>query len=447
MDSSNINQLSVAILLLIGVTISAIVFQKKQITVLILLTIPFQLVENKYGTSGVAIAYLGMLAVWLKGWRYVPYPFAITGLGTAFILSLIFAHNGIAFLNIIYTINFWSAIAIFYIFYNYARAFGSKDIEPYLLAVNVMVLAYCVGQIIAGPGEAFSPFGLDALEFHTNRGREDPRLVGPFSAPGATATYFVVMIMVCLKVLHRKQQGLIILPFSLLIMNYAGIALTGNRGGLISAVLGSLIYIAVVAKDFRVSTRIGSAMGIFLIICAAVFATSSTNFDTIVNRLGDITESRDGLPETRARTWAESVEKIKQTPWTGDGPYLLYQERAEQLGMLRTNYDKFPHSLYLYILRTLGVIGLAAFLLLFLLMVDPFKRNISEKVNLNQQFDKGFLRLLIAVFLINQITLEFIRISYMDLAQFVFAVFGNYAGARSIQRPSIDLSSGRIETR
>lgn len=447
MDSTNINQLSVALLILTCVAVSSIILQKKQITVLILLTIPFQLVENKYGTSGVAIAYLGMLVLWLKGWRRVPFPFAIAALATAFSLSLIFAINGIAFLNIIYTINFWSAIAVFYILYNHARAFGSNQVEQVLLTVNIFVLAYCIGQVIAGPGESFRPFGIEALEFHTNRGIGDPRLVGPFSAPGATATYFVVMIMICLKVINSSQKGLFILAVSLLVLNFVGISLTGNRGGLISAVLGSLGFVVFVAKENRIGTRIFAATCILLVISVAVFATLSTGFDTMVNRLGDIAESSDGLPETRSRTWSESIERIKRSPWTGDGPYLLYQERAEQLGLLRSNYDKYPHSLYLFILRTLGVIGLASFVLLFMAITYTFSRNNIGPGNNNQTFDLRFLRLLIAVFLVNQVTLEFIRISYIDLAQFVFAVLGTYAGAYSVQVEAISISSGRIERR
>ena len=67
-----------------------------------------------------------------------------------------------------------------------------------------------------------------------------------------------------------------------------------------------------------------------------------------------------------------AFEKIKLYPWFGEGPHYMSPEDAEMMGISRAQYeslsevqtafDPYPHSLYLYLLRTVGVVGLAAML-------------------------------------------------------------------------------------
>lgn len=431
MQSSDIWQLTLGLMIVITALGSAVALENKTIAKIMLLLIPFQLIENKYGTSSIAAAYFIAVALYIKGWRLIPYPILTLGLLFAFVISFVFAKNNIAFYNAIYIVNFFASLTVFFIFFNYSHIFGEEASERLLFGLNILVIAYCTLQLFAGPGNAFRPFGMEAFEFHMNRGGGDPRLVGPFGAPGATATYLLLMTIVCVRAAHLNRTVSIIIPSTLFFLNLIAIALTGNRTAMLLAVAGSLAYIIVIATDLSLRVRLATAIGSLASVVLAVgVASYTTQFDVILDRLDDVAETRDGLPETRARVWAESLEKIIESPWTGDGPYLLYQERAEQLGLLRSNYDKFPHSLYLYLLRTVGVIGLLAFIVFFMgvarLIASDNRTLLSYRDNARRL---RFLQFIVIVFLLNQITLEFMRIGYMDLSQFVFAILGIYSGA------------------
>src|SRR5690606_38221314 len=67
-----------------------------------------------------------------------------------------------------------------------------------LLALNVLVVAYCAIQMVLGPGVTFRVFGLDEMAMIP--ARDDNRLTGPFRAVGVTAELFVIMIFL---ILHR----------------------------------------------------------------------------------------------------------------------------------------------------------------------------------------------------------------------------------------------------
>jgi O-antigen ligase len=101
----------------------------------------------------------------------------------------------------------------------------------------------------------------------------------------------------------------------------------------------------------------------------------------------------------------------------------------EDLGTIVTAYDPYPHSLYLYLLRTVGIVGLIPVVGFFLwtwrsIYVLSRDRELDE-------YSSALLRvgfLLIPAFLIAQITLEFNRDDTMDYAQFIFALMGLVVG-------------------
>lgn len=428
LQSNDIWQLSVLLFALIVTFFSIVILEKRTVATVILLLIPFQLVENRFGTSSIALAYFAAAALYIRGWKIIPFPLPILSVICAFVISFIFSVNKIDMLNLFYIINFFSGFAILYIFYNLASIYGEDKIEKQLIVLNALVLVYCALQMLAGPGNSYKPFGLEFFEFHTSRGGNDPRLVGPFGSPGATATFLLLMSLICLRALHRNPQVSSGLAIIVLALNLATLSLTGNRSGLILAVFGALCYFGLVARDLLPQIRIAGVAAILVMASGLVsFISVSSSFNTIADRMEKLTETSDGLPETRARVWTEAWEKIKNRPWTGDGPYLLYQEQAEQLGLLRTRYDNFPHSLYLYLLRTVGVIGLIAFIYFFA-SIFLVKAKSLDSLGPCEFSRSRFLKLLTVVFLINQVFLEFMRISFMDLVQFVFLIFGIYTG-------------------
>lgn len=176
-----------------------------------------------------------------------------------------------------------------------------------------------------------------------------------------------------------------------------------------------------------------------MLAVASAVVVAHTGFGTMFNRLSNVTETREGLPATRAGTWAVAIDKIKKDPWFGEGPFFLSSAMAEDLGKIRaefkdlgevrTAYDPYPHSLYLYLLRTVGIVGLMAFLWFFwrtwYTLYGALQRGrLSE-------YSSAIVRLglvLIPTFLAAQITLEFNRPGTMDYAQFIFALLGLLVG-------------------
>ncbi|MBK6350401.1 MAG: O-antigen ligase family protein, partial [Proteobacteria bacterium] len=169
--------------------------------------------------------------------------------------------------------------------------------------------------------------------------------------------------------------------------------------------------------------------GIAVLALASAAAISYTGFGRMFERLGDVTETENGVPTTRSLTWPIAIEKIKQHPWVGEGPFFVDAGTAEELGWLRSEMSPYPHSLYLFLLRTIGVIGLIPFVWFFIqawrILYATLKR---EPVD---DYSSALLRLgliLIVAFLVAQVTLEFNRVATIDYAQFIFALVGLLVG-------------------
>jgi len=159
------------------------------------------------------------------------------------------------------------------------------------------------------------------------------------------------------------------------------------------------------------------------------------------SRIETVTETEGGVPVTRADTWPVAVEKIKRHPWFGEGPHFWTAEDAEKIGQIQagygeggeieTSFDNPPHSLYLYLLRTVGVFGLLAVVGFFMRTWFVLYRATGSE--LVAGYRTAFVRLglfLIPAFLISQITLEFHRPDTMDYGQFIFALMGLLVGMR-----------------
>jgi O-antigen ligase len=179
--------------------------------------------------------------------------------------------------------------------------------------------------------------------------------------------------------------------------------------------------------------------GIAAFLLAAVVAISFTDFDTMFTRMERVTETKGGMPSTRSQTWPAAIAKIKERPWFGYGPYYPSAEALaksgelnvefEDLSKIVTAYDPYPHSLYLFLLRTVGIVGLIPVVGFFfwtwrVIYVAGRERKLDA-------YTAAMVRmghLLIPAFLVAQITLEFNRDDTMDYAQFVFALMGLLVG-------------------
>ena len=408
----------------------------------VLALIPFQTVTTRYGNSSVLVAYALAAVLLINGGLKVRMMPALGLIVLAYLVSLSQADRALMSLHAIYIFQFFSCLVMFLLAYNYSRLVESeRSIVDLLFLVNVLVIVYCLLQLSAGPGNSFVPFGIDALIFNKNRHEGDARLIGPFDNPGSTAGYFTLMILVCVVELmaaggvrRRLIQGLAVL-------NLFGVVATGNRTGLLVLTAMFPVLLFVFRKQLgvaKVSQYVVSGLAVFAI--ASAVAVTYTDFGRMFQRMEEVTETQDGVPLTRAQTWPAAIEKIQQHPWVGHGPFFVDPGTAELLGMLPSQKMPFPHSLYLFLLCTVGAFGLAAILWFFFQAWRILYATLREVWMPDYQGSLVRLGLvLIPAFLVAQVTLEFNRPQTMDYAQFIFALVGLLIGVADRSRlPAVD---------
>jgi O-antigen ligase len=418
----------VAVLVIFVVAASA----KRAVAIGVLLVlIPFQMVDTHYGSSSVVIAYALTGILLINGGLKVRMLPALGLIVLAYLLSLSQASRDLITLHLIEIFQFFSCLVVFVLAYNFARLVETeRAIVNVLLAINILTIVYCALQLYAGPGEQFVPFGIDVLAFNSNRDPKDPRLIGPFGNPGSTAGYFTLMIIVWAAELIFAQGRRRLVVRIVTGLNLVGLLATANRTSFLVLLAMSLALL------FTFRTELGARRVFqFLIGGAAVLAIAGTivatytDFGLMFSRLETVTETEKGVPTTRALTWPVAIEKIKLYPWLGEGPHFFTAEDAEALGEPRATGDPYPHSLYLYLLRTVGIVGLVAVLGFFLrtwrILYGTLHR---ESLEGHRSAIVRLGLLLIPAFLVEQITLEFNRPDTMDYAQFIFALMGMLVG-------------------
>ena len=172
----------------------------------LLILIPFQFIDTQYGTSSEIIAYTMAGVMMLTSGinlRMLPEMGFII---LAYFASLALADRDMSTQHVVYMFQFFSCFVVFLLAYNFALSVErTVSIVDVLLAIDVLVVLYCGLQLIAGPGESFTPFGIESFAFNSNRDPDDPRLIGPFGNPGTTAGYFTLMVFVCAVELHLRQ--------------------------------------------------------------------------------------------------------------------------------------------------------------------------------------------------------------------------------------------------
>ena len=440
MSSSNIWLMSwglIAVLVVVFLTLST----RRVIAIgALIVLIPFQVVETRYASSSVLMAYAIAGLLLINGGlrlRMVP---ALTLVVFAYLMSLSQADQFLT-MHVIEIFQFVSCLVVFLLAYNYAKLVREdRVVMDTLIMINALAVLYCALQLSAGPGNAFVPFGIDSLAFNSNRNPSDPRLIGPFDNPGTTAGFFTLMTLVCAVELMFASRGRRLLLQALIIANVGGILATGNRASFL-VLLAAFPAILVLFRRELGARRVTQYFigGVAALAIASAVIITYSDFGNMFRRLQSVTETEDGMPTTRAGTWSMAIEKIEREPWFGEGPHYFNSEDAEMLGLLRarheelgeirTLFDPFPHSMYLYLLRTVGIVGLCAVMWFFgQAWLETYAALRRHESNAYRQAMLKLGLVLIGAFLVSQITLEFNRPGTMDYAQFIFSLMGLFVG-------------------
>lgn len=415
-------------------------------------TLPFQLIDSRYGTLNVGMAYVVAVSTLLRRHRHrLPRPelfpvlLALGLVALAYAVSLVMHPRPLTTLKLAYLFSLGSNLALASLVLTFVREEADLHrLFGLLLACNLLVIAYCALQVFAG-FTRIVPFGIQEFAMVQNRanmgmGGEERRLMGPFSGPGVMAEYLVVMVYLLAywRLTTGRHPRLIA---AVVFLDLCVLVGTGNRGGLLVLLGGFGLFCALFRNHFRAGRilLLGVA-GALLLAGASLVMLRFTQFNVLYDRLAR-TEVQDGVPDTRAR-WPVYIEEgLALSPWAGTGVRLalpgdfVTASGAPKSPPPGTLIRGYPHSLYIYIFYTLGLFGLAAYAALFLgvLLVITRTRHAPGA----SAFLQGLPRLgvlTLALIAVDQLKIEMLRHNFTDYQHFVTVVVTLFLAAVAVQR-------------
>lgn len=427
MDTGAWIQIIVALMLGLGVFAALYVLPVRWAITAIVLLIPFQIINSQYGSMNTVLTYMLASALLLQHrLNKAPLIGVFVLICFSYLLSMTQAPQALRFGSMLYLISVGAGFLMFYIVYNSIK--NARDIRYFyslLVVINVTVTLYCYAQLAVG-GRQVALFGIEEFALTQNRITEiDSRLAGPFLAVGITAEFLVIQILLmgylAMHVVSRSRRYLL---YGLIAANLAFLVATGNRGGVVSLVLGTIMMLFLFRKKLGIGRIIIvgiSGVGVFA--AAAIIIIQNTQFDRLYERIA-ATELKYGIPETRMDPWKIAVDRISQKPFLGHGPRVQFD--PETIYNARLDWIAgHPHNLYLFLLYTVGIVGLVAYLILFAAIYRYLWG--ARNNNFKDELVRGLPRLgivLMTVFLVDQMKVEFLRFALADYQQYMYAIWG-----------------------
>ena len=221
-----------------------------------------------------------------------------------------------------------------------------------------LLLAYVLGAYVAA---------LETILLYRRAADELRRFAAGGSDPNSLAMTLALGLPMAwyLGMTHPKSSirwiCRLYLPVGLL-----GIALTGSRGGLITAMVALLIVPLAM-------TNLSPGKLVSTIAMLGISGALAVAFvpDTLIQRLSTTGESVQDLSlGGRFRLWQAGMHAFFQRPVMGFGTSAFKQAITPEMGSL----TQLAHNSYISVLVEEGIIGLMLFLLMFLLVVGPILR-------------------------------------------------------------------------
>lgn len=398
--------------------------QKIAGTALVLL-IPFQPIDTRYGTANVVLAFVVFIAMLMRE-RDVRLPMLpqILLLLFVYLISMSFTHPSTHIEHAMYLIYFLSAVLVLWVAYDLAFRYPLSGILQVFVVLNVLVVLYCFVQLAVGLEDKLRLFGRE--EFAMMPVRDDRRLTGPFGSPGVTAEYFVIMTYISLhQILTTSSARYRWMLSGLVLVNLLLLVATGNRGGFLTLLGAGVLFLWMFRQHLGAGRTLRIAIaGVFLVSTAAAITVNYTTFDRLFERLLE-TEIEEGVPDTRSVVWPMAWEEIKKRPFFGNGPRLRLVGDEDPWAYKEHVVIMYPHNLYLFLLFTTGMTGLAAFIVFLatpLYRCWKASRKAVEDPRILTFVKTGFV-VMIIIF-VDQIKVEFMRYSLVDYWHFLFALLG-----------------------
>ncbi|MBK1644856.1 hypothetical protein CKO25_09380 [Thiocapsa imhoffii] len=418
-------QLNLAAALAVLAFIAVYTAPIKWVVLALIIILPFQIISSRYGSFNIYLIYLVSFVFIIRGQlREFPLIYYVFFIALAYFISFSFVLPVTRGDHLLYLFFIGSNFLIFYISYNYFKyKSNEKDFFLIFMVLTGLILLYSLAQLIVGMDPNSPLFG---EKFGLRPPREDGRLTGPFSAVGLTAEYMVIAIFTLSYILVTTKPNLRLrfLIWSMIMASFAAMIATANRGAIITLVICGIFYLLIFRKELGTRGILQAVVGIpFAFALASAIVINFTDFNRLFDRLSE-TEVEEGIPDTRSVVWPLTWERIQLSPIVGNGPqWKLSEETYQKRGVLKQ--IPMPHNLYLYIVGTIGVIGLIAYLFFWMRMMYFFYQGAFSQFSENNNGSIPKLALiLMAVFFIDQMKVEFLRSETTEFQHVMFMLWG-----------------------
>lgn len=170
---------------------------------------------------------------------------------------------------------------------------------------------------------------------------------------------FGAVVILCLMIFRKNSLKINIGLFILLLLSLEILVKTQNRGNWVAVICGFILMMILKLKK--------KAIIPILVFCIILFGISKKyNNNQYVHRLNTITQNGD---RTRVELWKASIEISKKNPINGVGysyKNFMNAETPEKYIYLPKHGHGHSHNSLLYILATMGILGIVSYIALTL---------------------------------------------------------------------------------
>lgn len=223
----------------------------------------------------------------------------------------------------------------------------------FMLVFQLAGLGY--GGVLAVAASASA--GLQGLlavrEYLASWSAGDPtwRTFGTFINPNALASYMLTFLPISAALyLTCARQWRVLAGVSVL-LQVAGLLLTGSRGGWLAAVAAGAVWLGLSAKSL--SRPQWSRLAAMVLICAVLIPAASSPLRV---RVSSKAAAQVSSGRFRVLTWLGTIDAVKQKPFLGfgAGTFEFAYPRYAKAG-----FTRMAHNSYLQFAAELGLLGLA----------------------------------------------------------------------------------------
>jgi O-antigen ligase len=269
-------------------------------------------------------------------------------------------------------------------------------------------------------------FGIEEWNLNQNlEGKQ--RLLGAFNAAGVTAAFYASQLLFIVYAGFFTEKGMMrYLCYGLALVNFALIVASGSRGSFLS-LLGSLVLLMYFLRPALGIVRVAriTMTGIACFLALSVYVVTQTDFNVLFERLDDTELSETGVPDTRQIGFDLTLERVGEALMLGHGPAirLIDEETRKVPGYQPLGF--YPHNLSLFLIYTIGILGLIAYAVYFgqiFLMLFRAKGNRAEDTAV-RYFPSLAIVFMIMLF-VDQLKIEYLRFMFADYQHYIFYLLG-----------------------